>query len=110
MVHAARSGRAAVSAFVQQKSYRRRSLGQNFWTKAVTGVVSPIHDSIGLEGIASLSKGDIEYQESFEPHQLGDIVSAVRAFIWRIEPVIGASGWPHLFDSETASAGLTYRW
>lgn len=81
MVHAARSGRAAVSAFVQQESYRRRLLCQNFWTKAVTGVVSPIHDSIGLEGIASLSKTDIEYQESFEPHQPGDIVSAVRAFM-----------------------------
>ena len=81
MVHAAQSGRTAVRAFVQQESYKRRLVCQNFWTKAVTGAASPIHASIGLEGIASLAKSDIEYQESFEPQQPGDIVSAVRTFI-----------------------------
>lgn len=81
MIHAAQSGRAAVISFVQQESYRRRLVCQNFWTKAVTGAVGPIHDRIGLEGIARLANSDIEYQESFEPQQLGDIVSAVRTFV-----------------------------
>jgi hypothetical protein len=62
MVHAAQSGRAAVGAFVGQESYRRRLLCQNFWPKAVTTAVGPVHDTIGLEGIAQLATSDIEYQ------------------------------------------------
>ncbi|NHN66036.1 hypothetical protein G9463_22745 [Haloarcula sp. JP-Z28] len=81
MVHAAQSGQAAVRSFVQGESYTRRLLCQNFWTKAVTGVVSPVHHTIGLDGIARLAKSDIEYQESFEPQQPTDILSAVRTFI-----------------------------
>ena len=81
MVHAAQSGRAAVRAFVGEESYRRRLVCQNFWTKVLTGAAAPVHDRIGLEGIARVATSDIEYQESFEPQGLGDIASAVRAFL-----------------------------
>ncbi|WP_336338417.1 NAD(P)-binding protein [Haloarcula brevis] len=81
MIHAAQSGRAAVGAFFGAESYRRRLLCQNFWPKAVTGALAPVHDTIGLEGIARLATSDIEYQESFEPQGPSDIVSAVRAFL-----------------------------